>query len=147
MVLYGTILVPLVEESRAADSGLLSPFYSDDAAFDGSAQKNAQLLKLLMKIRPDRGCFPKLAKSLFISGILGQEEAARREFPSEGIVLNFFSWSWYLSSYLGPQEELVAWVKTQVEAWAHGVRVLGDISQRHHQSVYAILGMSLQLEW
>ena len=49
MVLYGVTLTPLSEELRAADPGLLSPFYADDAAFDGSAQKSAQILKLLMK--------------------------------------------------------------------------------------------------
>ena len=37
MVLYGITLVPLAEELRAADPGLLSPFYADDAAFDGLA--------------------------------------------------------------------------------------------------------------
>ena len=36
MVLYGIALVPLAEEIRAADPGLLSPFCADDAAFDGS---------------------------------------------------------------------------------------------------------------
>ena len=35
MVFYGITLVPLAEELRAADPGLLSPFYADDAAFDG----------------------------------------------------------------------------------------------------------------
>ena len=34
-----------------------------------------------------------------------------------------------------------------MEAWAHRVRVLGKISQQHPQSTYAVLGMSLQLEW
>ena len=37
MVLYWITLVPLAEEPRAADPGLLSPFYTDDVAFDGSA--------------------------------------------------------------------------------------------------------------
>ena len=41
MVLYGITLVPLSEELRAADSGLLSPFYADDAAFDGLARGSA----------------------------------------------------------------------------------------------------------
>ena len=36
MVLYGINLVPLAEELRAADPGLISPFYADDADFDGS---------------------------------------------------------------------------------------------------------------
>ena len=38
MVLYGITFVPLAEELRAADPGLLSPFYVDDAAFGGLAR-------------------------------------------------------------------------------------------------------------
>ena len=53
MVLYRITLVTLAEELRAADPGILSPF--DDAAFGGSEQCSAQLLKLLMKRGPDRG--------------------------------------------------------------------------------------------
>ena len=41
MVMYGITLVPLAEELRAADPGLLSPFYADDAEFDGSARRSA----------------------------------------------------------------------------------------------------------
>ena len=37
MILYGINLVPLAKELRAVDPGFLSPFYADDAAFDGSA--------------------------------------------------------------------------------------------------------------
>ena len=55
MVLYGIALAPLSEELRAEDPGLFSPFYADDAAFDGSARRSAQLLKLLMKRGTDRG--------------------------------------------------------------------------------------------
>ena len=67
MVLYGITLVPLDEELRVSDSGLLSPFYADDAAFDGPAQRISQLLKLLMKRGPDRGYFPDPSKSLFFA--------------------------------------------------------------------------------
>ena len=66
IVLYGITLTPLAEELRAADPGLLSLFYADDAAFDGSARRSAQLLKLLMKRKPDRRYFPEPAKSIFI---------------------------------------------------------------------------------
>ena len=66
MVLYGITLVSLAEELRAADPGILSPSYADDAAFGGYARRSAQLLKLLMKRGPDRGYFPESAKSLFI---------------------------------------------------------------------------------
>ena len=75
MVLYGITPVPLAEELRAADLGLLSPFYADDAVFDASTRCSAQLLKLLMKRGPDWEYFPETAKSLFISDTTRQEEA------------------------------------------------------------------------
>ena len=34
-----------------------------------------------------------------------------------------------------------------MEAWANGVRVIGKIARQHTQLAYAVLGMSLQLEW
>ena len=147
MVFYSITLVPLVEELRAVDPGLLSTFYADNVAFDGSAQRSAQLLNMLMKMGPDRGYLPDPAKSLFISNTPWQEEEARRDFLEEGLVLNFVGGSRYLGAYLCPQEELEAWVKPQVEAWAHRVRFLGKISQQHPQLSYAGLGMPLQLEW
>ena len=100
-----------------------------------------------MKRGLDRGYFPEPAKYLFISDIPGQEEAAKREFSKEGLCLNFVSGSRYLGAYLGLPEELYAWVKPQVEAWAQRVRVLAKIAQRYPQSAYAGLGMSLQIEW
>ena len=82
--LYGITLVPLAEELRVADPGLLSPFCADDAEFDGSAQRSAQILKLLINSGPDQGYFPKPDKSLFISDTPGQEEAEKREFANRG---------------------------------------------------------------
>ena len=55
----------------------------------------------------------------------------KREFLAEGLTLNFVSGSRYLREYVGPQAELEALVKPQVEAWAHGVTVLAKIAQRH----------------
>ena len=81
-----------------------------------------------MERGPDWVYLPEPDKSLFILDTPGQEEAARREFSAEGLVLNFVRGSRYLGDYLGPQEELEVWVNPQVEAWAHGVRVLGKIS-------------------
>ena len=34
-----------------------------------------------------------------------------------------------MGGYPGSQEELAVWVKPLVEAWDHGVRVLGKISR------------------
>ena len=76
-----------------------------------------------MKRGLDRGYFTEAAKSLFISDTPRQEAAAKREFANEGLDLNFVSGNRYLGAYLDPQAELEAWVKPQVEAWAHGVTV------------------------
>ena len=73
MVLYGITLVPLAEEFREADPGLLSPFYANDAVFDSLAQRNTDLLKLLVKRGTNRGYLTETAKSLFISDTPGQE--------------------------------------------------------------------------
>ena len=81
-----------------------------------------------MKRGPYRGCFPEPAKSLFILDTPGQEEAAKREFAKEGLDLNFISGIKYLGAYLGLWDQLEAWLKPQVEAWDHGVSVLGKIS-------------------
>ena len=100
-----------------------------------------------MKRGTDRGYFLKPTKSLFILDTPGQETGAKREFAAEGLTLNFVSGSRYLGAYLGPLAELEAWIKPQVEAWYHGVTALAKIAQRHPQSAYAHLGMSLQSEW
>ena len=91
--------------------GVLSLFYADDAAFGVSAQQSAQLLKLLMKRGTNQGYFPEPAKSLFILDTTGKEEASRREFVAEGILLNFVSGSIYLGANLGLQEDLESLVK------------------------------------
>ena len=100
-----------------------------------------------MERGPYQGYFPEPAKSLFVLDTPGQEEAAMREFEVEGLALNFVSGSRYMGGYLGPQGEFATCVKPQVEAWAHGVKVLGKISRQHPQSAYAGLGVSLQLKW
>ena len=44
---------------------------------------------MLMERGPDRGYFPEMDKSLFISDTLEQEEAEKRGFAVEGLTLNF----------------------------------------------------------
>ena len=70
------------KEIRAVHPGLLSPFYADDAAFNGLTRRNELLLMLLMKRGPDQGYLPKTSKSLFFSDTPEQEEAAKREFAA-----------------------------------------------------------------
>ena len=100
MVLYGTNLFLLAKELRTSDLGLVSPFYADNAEFDGLARRSEQLLKLLMEIEPDRGYLPDPAKSLFISDNPGQKEEAMREFVTERLEIDFISGSRHQDAYL-----------------------------------------------
>ena len=61
-----------------------------------------------MKRGPAWRYFPETAKSLFIAGTPGQEEADNREVLAAGLYLTFLECSWYLGAYLGPREELEA---------------------------------------
>ena len=77
MVLYGITLIPLKKELRDADPTPLSPFYADDAVFDGLARQSAAQLRLLVDRGPDQGYLPKPSKLLFIADNLDEEEATR----------------------------------------------------------------------
>ena len=55
-----------------------------------------------MKTGQDQGYFPKPSKSLLVLYTPGQEEVTRREFVTEGLVLNFFSGSRYLGGLSSP---------------------------------------------
>ena len=79
MVLYGINLVLLSEELMDADPTLLSPFYANDAEFDGSERWIAVEcggVCLLMDQGPDRGYFPKPAKSILITYNLEEKDEA-----------------------------------------------------------------------
>ena len=69
MVLYWITLIPLAEELKAEDPGLLAPFYADYASFDGLVRWSTQILKLLLGRFLDQGYFPDPAKYLFIEDI------------------------------------------------------------------------------
>ena len=146
MVLYGIKPTPLAEDLRNADPTLLSPFYSDDAAFDGLARRSTVQLRLLTEQGPDRGYLPDLAKYIFIADNPEGKEAAKREFERSGLNINYVDGRRYLGYYLGTREDLEEWVSPKVEAWDHGVCTLSKIAKRCPQSAYTDLRMSLQIE-
>ena len=53
----------------------------------------------------------------------------KRKFEAEGLNLNFLRGRWYLRAYLGPRKKLKAWVRSNVEAWSHGVHILGKLAK------------------
>ena len=66
VVLYMITLTPLAEDLRSADPGIISPFYADNAEFDGSDWRSARLMNILLEWGLDRGYLPDTTKSLFI---------------------------------------------------------------------------------
>ena len=145
MVFYGTTLIPLDEGLRAAELGILSPFYRDNVAFDRSERRIAQLLKLQMERGLDWEYFLEPSKSLFIDNKPEEKEVVRQEFEQVGLNINYIYGIQYLGAYLGAREELKEWVQPKVEAWAHGVRTLAKTSNQYPQLAYSGLGMSLQI--
>ena len=88
IVVYGIIIFPLSQYFRELDPTLLSPFYSNDAVFNGFASRRAVQLKILMARGTDRGYFRDPSKSLFIADSPDQEAAEKWEFKAEGLHLN-----------------------------------------------------------
>ena len=52
MVLYGLVLLSLVEAMQEADPGVLQPWYADNVAMRGPSRRNAKLLRALMGKAP-----------------------------------------------------------------------------------------------
>ena len=146
MVLYGITLVSLVVDLRCVDPTLLSPFYYYDVAFDGLVRRSATQLCLFMDRGPEQGYFYELSKPLFIAENPKEKEVMRQEFEQAGLNLTYVDDSKYLGAYLGTMEEIEAWVRPKVEAWAHRVHKLAKIAKCYLQLAYASLDMSLQLD-
>ena len=98
MVIYGITLVPLDVELRYVDPTLLSPFYVDDASFDGLARYIAAQLRLLMEGGADRRYFPDTSKSLFIANNPEEKEVKMREFDRVGLNINYVDCIQYLGA-------------------------------------------------
>ena len=65
MVAYVTLSL-LVEKLRSEDPDMLTPFYINDAAFDGPEGQIVWLMNLLLERGADQRYFLEPAKSLFI---------------------------------------------------------------------------------
>ena len=79
---------PTDRGAEERDPTLLSPFYTDDAEFDGSARRSVAQLRLLIDWGPERSYFTEQTKSLFISDNPEEKEAARRKSKWAGLNLN-----------------------------------------------------------
>ena len=67
MVLYGMSHLPLAESMREADSGVIHPWYADNAAKRGTARRKAKLLRDLMEKSLIMGTFwSRIRASTFV---------------------------------------------------------------------------------
>eukprot|EP00957_Ditylum_brightwellii_P105953 8081667-Ditylum_brightwellii.AAC.1 len=87
MVVYGVALLLLAEITRAADKGVLAPFYANNVALDGPADRNAQLLCILVKHGPDFGYFKEPEKSIHVCNDAEEVEQAREAFKARGLTV------------------------------------------------------------
>ena len=67
-------LVLLEEKLGSEDPGILTPYYTDDAPFDDSERRSAQLLNLLIEKGLKRGYFTNITKPLFIADTSGKRK-------------------------------------------------------------------------
>eukprot|EP00957_Ditylum_brightwellii_P103222 7867448-Ditylum_brightwellii.AAC.1 len=146
MVVYGVALLPLTEITRAADKGVLAPFYANDMALDGPADRNAQLLGIRVKHGPNFGYFPEPEKSIHVCDDAEEVEQAGEAFRSRGLTVNLHDGYRYVGGYIRDRERELEWVKPKIAAWVEGVKVLAGFARSYPQTVYAGLVMSLQAE-
>ena len=129
MVLYGVALLPLIKHMRAEDRSVLQPWYADDAAMQGRAQRQAKLLRRLSALGPAHGYFPEPKKSIYVCRE-EDEAAARAAFEAEGLAVRFSRGTRYVGGFVDNNESLREWVAPQVVGWASGVRALAHVARR-----------------
>ena len=49
--------------------------------------------------------------------------------------------------YWRTRKDLEVWVQPKVEAWVHVIRTLAKIAKQYPMLAYAVLEISLQIEW
>eukprot|EP00957_Ditylum_brightwellii_P138149 10531197-Ditylum_brightwellii.AAC.2 len=128
MVVYGVALLPLVEITRTTDKGVLAPFYADNVALDGPADRNAQLLDILVKHGPNFGYFPEPEKIIHVCNNAEEVEQAREAFKARGLTVILHDRYRYVGGYIRDREREVEWVKPNIEAWVEGVKVLAGFA-------------------
>eukprot|EP00957_Ditylum_brightwellii_P010332 781175-Ditylum_brightwellii.AAC.1 len=120
MVVYGLALLLLAEITRATGKGVLAPFYANSVALDGPADRNTQLLGILVKHGPNFGYFPEPEKSIHVCNNAEEVEQAREAFKARGPTVILHDRYRYVGGYIGHREREVEWVKPKIEAWVEG---------------------------
>ena len=75
MALYGVALLPLAELLREAQPAVMQPWYADDAAMMGFAERVAACFELLIRVGPHFGYHPEPEKSYVICPLAAEAAA------------------------------------------------------------------------
>jgi hypothetical protein len=146
MVLYGVALMPLAEHLRKFLPDVLTPWYADDAAAAGNAERSAMALKFLKVYGPIYGYYPEPEKSFHICK-KEDEAQAKVAFYAHGLKVQFVRGMRYLGGYIGSRDSKLEWVEEKVRVWVDGVKILASVAKRFPQTAFAGLTISLQNEW
>ena len=119
---------------QEVDTGVLQPWYADDAAMRGPARRNAKLLCALIEKGPCHRYFLDPEKSWHIY-VEGREEVEAREaFDVEGLKVCCKRGQRYLSGFCGGREEMEEWLLPKVAKWEDIIETLSRFAVRYQQT-------------
>ena len=145
MPLYGISVAVLSEQLNREFPSSMQFWYANDFSATASGGAARPLMKRLGEIGFLRGIFPEPAKSQYVCPAQVTEESAK--ISTKGTTLKHEAGAWTLGRHIGSPETRDAWITTQVNDWAHGVKALGKIVTRFPQTSYAGLVKALQNKW
>ena len=121
MLLYGTVLTPLVELLQNNYPDILQPWYADDAVFISPAKRNAQLLNQITKYGPDFGYYSEPAKSWHIC-------TAPLHFAKERLNIQFTQGHHYVVGFIGSRSMKQTWLQSTIQQLVTNVEVLSKVA-------------------
>ena len=144
MIAYGLGLLPLIRDLRMPPTGVIQPWYADDAGASGSFAGIPQHLNNLMVRGDPRGYLPERTKSILIVSL---QNVLRAEDFFRGYSPKTVTGSRYLGGFMGTEAEQAQWLEDKVERWQSLVAIMSGVSGKHPQTTYVGLHKSLQKEW
>ena len=123
MLLYGGVLLPLVEQVNEAYPGALIPW------FTGSASNCAGGFHLTCEKRPQYGYFPVAEKSYPVCK-LEHEAEARVAFVEFYLDVKYPHGHRYLRGFIGSASNKHEWIGEAIEVWSEAVKTLAKITAR-----------------
>jgi hypothetical protein len=143
MIIYGILLLPLIQRLKNELPTVDQPWYADDAGAGGTFPELRAYVKALEKYGPTRGYFPEPTKSILI---VREHNLAAAKIEFKDLGFEVVSGARYLGGFLGEDSEQKLWIEEKTSNWTDAVRELAKVAVRYPQTAYAGLTKSLQQE-